>query len=311
MAHPAFGRLETTAARDALESLRDARARLMDLLTEGMGFTGEDATDFDRALVLSKRKAIDQAIADLERSLTGTVSAQLDQAARLAALDLKELAGFSVRVDPNVLAYAQATAGDKVTAWSSGFASRLRALTTQTFAGGLTYREYVAGIRKAMGRAGAEHAVDRIVRTEVNRAYQQQRAAGDEQLADLGTDLIRVWVTQLDLRVRDSHAAIHGQERELDQPFSVGRGASAETAPGGRGYQANGPLDPTLPPEEAINCRCDVLYVPRAEARQAYIRKAVAEARANAGVVLAAERHVREYLAARGWSWPLAPLSVR
>lgn len=309
MAHPAFGRLETEASQQALATLRDARARLMDLLTDGMGFSGEDATDFDRALVLSKRKAIDVAIADVERSLNSGISGQLDQAAKLAAIDLREASGFSIRVDPNVLAYAQATAGDRVTEWSSRFGAKLRGLTTQTFAGGLSYGEYVAGVRTAMGRNGAEHAVDRIVRTEINRGYQQQRAAGDDQLASIGADLIRIWVTQLDLRVRDSHAAIHGQERELTSPFCVGNGATLATPPNGRGYRCNGPLDPSLPAGELINCRCDVLYIDRAQATQPYIKKAIAAARADARVVLAAEAHVREYLAARGWSWPLAPLS--
>lgn len=301
MAHPAFGKLETEAAKSALAALRDSRARLIDMLADGSAFAGDNPTEFDRSLVLKKRKAIEAAISDLERTVGNDVQTAVDGAARLASVDLQEAAGIPLRVDPNVLAYVQATAGDQVKDWTDRFGAKLRGLTTQVFAGGLSFRDYMSEVRKAMGPDGAEHAVDRIVRTETNRAYQQQRAAGDEALAADGADLIRVWVTQLDLRVRDSHAAIHGQERELDQPFSVGRGATDATPPGGAGFQANGPLDPSLPAEEAINCRCDVLYVPREEAQQPYIRKVIAAA--------IRRTDFRRYLAARGWRWPLPRLS--
>lgn len=306
--HPAFGKLETTAARSVLATMRDARGEIMDLLAQGSGLYGQDATEFDRVLVGQKRRAIDDAIARLERQLAYDMHGPVTEAAGLAAVELADASGFDVRVDPNVIAYAQATTGDKVTEWTDGFAAKLRGLTTRAFAGGLGYRDYVAEIRKAMGPAGAEHAVDRIVRTEVNRAYQQQRAAGDQQLAGVSADLIRVWVTQLDLRVRDSHAAIHGQERELSDPFNVGEGATDETAPGGAGIECNGPLDPSLPAAEAINCRCDVLYVPRAQATKSYIEKAIAAARADARVILAAEAHVRAFLASRGWAFPIPRL---
>lgn len=275
----------------------------MDLLADGSGFAGEDPTEFDRLLVLRKRQAIDAALADVTRGIAADVAGAAAEAAKLAAVDVREASGFPIRVDPNVLAYVQETAGDKVVEWTARFSAKLRGYTTQVFAGGMTYREYVAAIRSAMGKAGAEHAVDRIVRTETNRAYQQQRAAGDGQLAANGSDLIRVWVSQLDLRVRDSHAAIHGQERELGEAFNVGQGARDTTPPSGPGHRCNGPLDPTLPAEEAINCRCDVLYVPREEARQPYVRRAIA----------AAVRHgrtdaLRRFLAARGWAFPIPRL---
>jgi len=305
VAHPAFGPLESESARGVLAVLRDARARLVDVLADGTGpLGGEDPSAYDRALALRKRRAIDDALEDLRLRTTVAVVTRVGEAARLAALDLQDASGFPVRIDPNVVAYAQATAGDKVTEWTNRFGARLRAMTTEAVAGGLTYREYVEGIRRAMGPAGAEHAVERIVRTELNRAYQQQRAAGDEVLERDGADLVKVWVSQLDLRVRDSHAAIHGQERELGDPFSVGRGASDETPPGGPGHRCNGPLDPVLPPEEAINCRCDVLYVPRAEATKRYIRKLAAKASASRRP----PGDVRARLLARGWAWPLVPL---
>ena len=308
MAHPAFGDLEEESARRLVRILRDARARLMDTLADGAERIGDKApTEYDAVFAMRKKRAIEIAIDDIHREAGAALGRAVNDAAGLAGIDLKEqTSGFNIRIDPRVVAYAQATAGDRVTEWTNGFASKLRALTTDAAAGGLTYGEYVAGIRRTMGPAGAEHAVERIVRTELNRAYQQQRAAGDEVLAADDADLIRVWVSQLDIRVRDSHAAIHGQERELSDPFNVGRGATDETPPHGTGFQCNGPLDPVLPAEEAINCRCDVLYVPRAEATKKYIRKLVAAAAASASRRPPGD--FRAHLRARGWEWPLVPI---
>lgn len=305
MAHPAFGDLEEESARRLVRILRDARARLMDALADGAERIGDrDPTEYDAVFALRKKRAIDEAIEDVRRQAGSALIDTVGRASDLAAIELRDASGFPIRIDPRVVAYAQATAGDRVTEWTNGFAARLRALTTDAAAGGLTHAEYVAGIRRAMGPAGAEHAVERIVRTEINRAYQQQRAAGDEVLASDGADLIRVWVSQLDIRVRDSHEAVHGQERELSDPFNVGRGATDETPPHGVGFQCNGPLDPVLPPEELINCRCDVLYVPRAEATKRYIRKLVAAASASRRP----PGDFRAHLRARGWTWPLVPL---
>jgi len=52
------------------------------------------------------------------------------------------------------------------------------------------------------------------------------------------------WRSQQDSKVRDSHARVNGQVKEIGDYFLVGRG---------RGLR---PLDKNLPKEEVINCRC-------------------------------------------------------
>jgi hypothetical protein len=58
------------------------------------------------------------------------------------------------------------------------------------------------------------------------------------------------WVATLDERTRDSHVAANGQEVDLNAKFTVG-GASLD-APG----------DYNGPPDETIQCRCTMMFVP-------------------------------------------------
>lgn len=284
MAAPGFDGLSDAAARRVVAALATARGRVLDVLMSGQRPTGEDATDYDKALAAAKKRAIEAEMARLEAGMTQAADAAIARAAELSAKTTADATGFPIRVDANVIAYAQATAGDQVKKWSAGITGKVRTLITQAVAGGLSMGELAAGIREAMGNAATEAAAERIVRTELGRAYQQQRAAGDVQLADAGADLIRVWITHRDDRVRDAHEVIDGQERELTELFNVGGGATAATPPTSeRGYKANGPYDPTLPAELAINCRCDVLYRERSEAKQPYTRKAAPTSASRGG----------------------------
>jgi len=56
--------------------------------------------------------------------------------------------------------------------------------------------------------------------------------------------LRKTWTSQRDSRVRDSHARVNGQTKDIGEFFLVGRG---------RGRR---PLDKSLPKEEVIGCRC-------------------------------------------------------
>ena len=85
------------------------------------------------------------------------------------------------------------------------------------------------GINKA--RAGT------IARTEVHNATQYGTIQGYKQ----GGLTTKIWVAVLDSETRDSHAAVDGEERPIDRPFSNG---------------LMFPGDPAGSAEEVINCRC-------------------------------------------------------
>ncbi len=82
-----------------------------------------------------------------------------------------------------------------------------------------------------------------IARTEIGKANQQGQLAGFEQT---GVTSGKKWNTSLDDDVRDAHQ-IDDQERANGELFDLGFPSSS---------QAQHPLDPSLPPEDLINCRC-------------------------------------------------------
>jgi Phage Mu protein F like protein len=89
-----------------------------------------------------------------------------------------------------------------------------------------------------------------IAITETTRAYGAgTTAAGLEQSRITGRLLQKTWRTEHDDRVRASHRALDGVTIPLYQPFNVG------------GFPMLFPGDPQGPPDEVINCRCDVAIV--------------------------------------------------
>lgn len=88
-----------------------------------------------------------------------------------------------------------------------------------------------------------------IVRTELNRmantaTYHRYQAA-TEQVPGLR----KRWLATADLRTRDSHRALNGVERAMDEDFTVGSSKAAY------------PHDPRLPARESVSCRCRLVPV--------------------------------------------------
>ena len=86
-----------------------------------------------------------------------------------------------------------------------------------------------------------------IARTETRAASNlgAQRAA-----AHSGFDAKKQWITELDNRVRDKHAAAHGQERPLEEPYEVG--GELLQFPGDATYASASNI---------VNCRCTESYI--------------------------------------------------
>jgi hypothetical protein len=122
------------------------------------------------------------------------------------------------------------------------------------FAAGLGQDGVAKLIREAVPEiARARSAV--IARTETHGAagYGAQGAA-----IETGLTLQKEWIAAEDERTRDTHEKA-GQDYAvggsigpigMDDYFDIG------------GFQAQFPGDPSLPPEECINCRCCLGYIP-------------------------------------------------
>ena len=88
------------------------------------------------------------------------------------------------------------------------------------------------------------------LRQSINDAYQQVNRGEELALNAVvaNQEFLKVWQTQFDSRVRDWHAAVHGQKRKKNELFRV-------PYPGGVD-ELHGPKIPPISVQNFINCRC-------------------------------------------------------
>ena len=101
--------------------------------------------------------------------------------------------------------------------------------------------QYIRSEWKIAGKFNAE----RIARTEILTASNEGAFAGAEST---GLKLNKTWLTSLDGRERESHAAANNQTVSMYDSFIVG--ISKMSKPG----------DKSAPAEETIQCRCGVVF---------------------------------------------------
>ena len=86
--------------------------------------------------------------------------------------------------------------------------------------------------------------IEVIANREVVGAQSFGFAQAAEQVPD-DYDMVKIWLTQRDHRVRDTHVELEGVKIPVDEIFSNG---------------CYYPGDPEGPPDEVINCRCGLIY---------------------------------------------------
>ena len=115
---------------------------------------------------------------------------------------------------------------------------------TRGIATGLLYDDITRNISNAamipMRRART------ITRTEAGRVQEQASFDAAEKAKEAGADVVKQWSAVRDGKTRDTHRALDGQVRELNEPFSIGTHKAMH--PHGFGLA-----------EEDINCRCTML----------------------------------------------------
>lgn len=141
----------------------------------------------------------------------------------------------------NWIGIAMADRLDAVTNTSKDYIARL---TGMAISEGWSIDDLSARIAEKVG--GVTRAT-RIARTEIISASNVGSLEGAKAT---GLKLEKFWIATRDGRTRESHSAVDGQKRELDEPFTVG------------GYRMSAPGDWTYGADvsELVNCRCTQGY---------------------------------------------------
>jgi len=246
--------VERRLIRNYQLSLKEVRAKISTIAYEKYGGDYNQLTKYNRLANLEK------SIAKEIGKLTGKNAATLKAGLANQYAESFYRAGFSLetecaaklgfgQLNPNVIKRAVENPLDRV-----GFLRRnrdnqarltrqLQEKLTQGLIQGKSYQDVARDIKERMD-VGATN-VQRIAQTEMHRVQQEGRVDALEQAHEKGVQMVKVWVSTLDDRTRDSHQSLDGQKVGMEEEFEI-RGNKAKQ-PGGFGV-----------PEEDINCRCTV-----------------------------------------------------
>lgn len=89
-----------------------------------------------------------------------------------------------------------------------------------------------------------KRAALRNARTMTTAAQNAGRIESYKRAEDMGIEMQKMWLAEMDDRVRDSHAELNGETVGVDEEFSNG---------------LQYPADPNGEPEEVYNCRCTLI----------------------------------------------------
>lgn len=125
----------------------------------------------------------------------------------------------------------------------------ITAQVSRGIATGMSYSQIARNLSGKMvgnyGKSGGSLAyAQRIARTEGHRIQVQGAFDACTEAKAKGADVVKQWDSTLDARTRDSHSAVDGEVKELEEAFSNG---------------LMFPGDPSGTAAEVVNCRCALL----------------------------------------------------
>ena len=119
---------------------------------------------------------------------------------------------------------------------------KITAQVSRSIATGMTFGQTAKAL-EGCTRIGYNKAV-RIARTEGHRIQTTATMDAMYVAKSKGANVVKQWDATLDDRTRESHQAVDGEVREIDEPFSNG---------------LDFPGDPSGGAAEVVNCRCALL----------------------------------------------------
>lgn len=158
-----------------------------------------------------------------------------------------------MREDPEVLpppgkAVSKAIAQGKAERWSR---QKLQSVMTQGILQGESIPHLATRLATEVGETNRKAAV-RNARTMATNAQNAGRYDSYRRAKDIGVDLTIEWAATLDGRTRHDHRMLHGQRREVDEPFEVDGVEILYPAQLKSG-------DSDIPQQMIWNCRCTLL----------------------------------------------------
>lgn len=123
----------------------------------------------------------------------------------------------------------------------SKLSQTIRAEISRGIVTAMPYRQIARNIEN-VSKTGISNA-RRIVRTEGHRIQQASKFQAQQRAKAIGADVVKEWDAILDGRTRNNHRLLHGQIKEIEEPFTIA------------GKKAMYPGEFNDPSEDC-NCRC-------------------------------------------------------
>lgn len=245
---------ESAKLRDAIRYLKETRREIIDNLLRSEGFTEVHL----QRMLRETETALREFEIKFQRSLLGGVKNAFEGGIELVRMPLissglKEVPLF---VDNDLLRFSLQYSAEQIKGITNNMLVKTNRILRQGLIGQKSAGDLMVELRKELSTKSA-YGVERIVRTEINRALNLSEQRHNKQVAEVIPDLMKYWLHENDARARESHIAVGratnpdfgGTPIPILSKFSVG------------GHKADGPHDVSLPPEEVINCRCVQILV--------------------------------------------------
>lgn len=260
-------RLSDTELRFAIAALKDARSELVDrMLAAAQGNSSYTATVLQSLLAEVNRIGIEYD-ARLRRHMTAALRAAWDLGAS-AIPDSWQAGGIEVRftlgLDTRLLDVATQLSADMIRDVSRQFIDGVSRIIRLGVLGASSVQDSITKVRAYLATQPARltgklgplvYQAERIVRTEIMRAYSLADEARRRQAQELVPGLRKYWLATPDARTRPEHLAAWQRYRtggsvgpiDIKDDFIVG------------GERAAYPYDPRLSARNLVNCRCRVV----------------------------------------------------
>jgi SPP1 gp7 family putative phage head morphogenesis protein len=239
--------------RGSLDEIRVEMSKIYEKYSQGGLLTRAEMTRYNRLQALEKKiqAIIRPALAESKSLIKRLKPEEYGEAFFRTAWAFDDATGIALdwgTLDKNAVAAALENVFHEVAVknWGQEALNRIRTTISNGLAVGQSYPDMMKDVKTYIDAENFK--IMRILRTELHDAQEAGTAASYDEAKDMGVEGKVIWLSTLDGRTRDTHAEMDGVERDEDGMF---RGAIGEAPyPGWEG----------LPPEERINCRCDMRF---------------------------------------------------